>query len=208
MSIIEYLVNNGIRLQTIEGGIYENDLHQQRQDLINIVSNLNPYSSVPIKNTLEIGFNAGTSSVLFLENNENNTVTSFDLGEHNYIYKAQEYITNNYPGRHTLIVGDSRITIPEYIKNNENTKFDFIFIDGGHAYDVAKSDLDNCYKLAHENTIVAIDDYTYTPGYSAGYTEGPTNAWNEFVNSNKIKEINKKEYRIGRGMAWGIYQFT
>ena len=48
---------------------------QQIQSFKNLSSNLPPYS-----NLLEIGFNAGHSSVLFLDSNSTLNITSFDLG--------------------------------------------------------------------------------------------------------------------------------
>ena len=53
---------------------------------------------------------------------------------------GKEFIDKNYPDRHTLIIGNSLNTVPEYFKK-ENKKFDLIFIDGGHDYDIAKYDL-------------------------------------------------------------------
>ncbi len=41
---------------------------------------------------MEFGFNAGHSSEVFLENNNSLLLTSFDLGEHNYVLSAKEYI--------------------------------------------------------------------------------------------------------------------
>jgi len=63
-----------------------------------------------------------------------------------------------YPNRHKLIIGDSTKSVPEYIKNNNDIKFDIIYIDGGHEYNIAKQDLINCHKLAHKNTLVILDD--------------------------------------------------
>jgi predicted O-methyltransferase YrrM len=132
-------------------------------------------------------------------------VTSFDLGSHLYVTVAKEYIDMNFPNRHTLILGDSRETIPKYIAQNKDTKFDIIFVDGGHDYDVVKSDLENCMHLAHKNTIVILDDTIFTPGWEAFYTVGPTRTWKEHVEQKKITELVKKDYSPGHGMVWGKY---
>jgi predicted O-methyltransferase YrrM len=128
---------------------------------------------------MEIGFNAGHSAELFLKNNKELTLTSFDLGEHNYVMAAREYIDFTYPNRYTLIFGDSRRTVPFYLQNNKDTKFDFIFIDGGHQYEIAKTDMENCFHLAHENTIVALDDTMFTSEWEEYYILGPTRTWEE-----------------------------
>ena len=132
-------------------------------------------------------------------------LTSFDLGCHDYVSVAKEYIDANYPNRHTLILGDSRKTIPEYIENNKDAKFDFIFIDGGHEYEVAKADIENCFHFAHQDTVVALDDTVYTPGWEGGHSVGPTRAWVEKLEEKTIIEINRNNYRVERGMSWGKY---
>ena len=154
---------------------------------------------------MEIGFNAGHSAEVFLKNNSTLTLTSFDLGSHNYVLAAKEYIDLTYPNRHTLIIGDSTITVPKYIKNNKNKKFDIIFIDGGHDYKIANTDLLNCMKLAHKDTIVALDDTMFTKKWEQHYTIGPTKAWTEHLQENKIIELNRKDYTNGLGMSWGKY---
>jgi len=193
MSLTTFLNNRGCLVS--EG--YSQEVPQQVEDLINLTNK-------PNINVMEIGFNAGHSAEVFLKNNKDLTLTSFDLGSHDYVTTAKQYIDFTYPCRHNLIIGDSRVTIPDYLKNN-NTKFDVIFIDGGHEYDIAKSDLENCFQLAHKDTIVAIDDTIYTPGWEQGYTIGPTKAWIENLNENKIIELYREDYCIGRGMSWGKY---
>ena len=170
----------------------------QLVDLINLTNK-------PNINVMEIGFNAGHSAELFLQNNKDLTLTSFDLGHHNYVKSAKEFIDLTYPYRHILILGDSRTTIPFYLQNNKDTKFDIIFIDGGHDYEIAKSDMENCFHLAHKDTIVILDDTMFTKHWETFWTIGPTRTWKEHLEQNKIIELNRKDYSSGRGMCWGKY---
>jgi len=145
---------------------------------------------------MEIGFNAGHSAETFLQNTTGH-VTSFDLGEHPYVHVAKEYIDTMYPGRHTLILGDSRETVPQC-----KDTFDLLFIDGGHEYDIAKEDLKNCIPLAKPEAIFIMDDTIYTPEWVQAYTVGPTQAWLE----SDVVKVGAMDYCNGMGMSWGISQ--
>jgi predicted O-methyltransferase YrrM len=187
MNITEYLHVHGYYY--FEG--YSQQIPNQVEDLIEL-------TKTPHINVMEIGFNAGHSADIFLKNNATLRLTSFDLGTNEYVLTGKKYIDEMYPNRHTLILGDSTITVPQY-----NGNFDVIFIDGGHEYDVAKKDIENCMRFAHKDTIVMVDDTIYTEGWEASYTIGPTKAWTECVD---IIELNRKEYCVGRGMSCGRYK--
>ena len=170
---------------------------EQQADLIKLSENS--------FNVMEIGFNGGHSAETFLKNNPNIILTSFDIGEHDYLKIAKDYIDTIYPGRHILILGDSTITIPKYILENKNKTFDIIFIDGCHESSIAKADLDNCMKLANKNTIVILDDTVNDIANEKNHNIGPNKPWKEHIMNGTINQIKSVDYGPGRGMSWGKY---
>jgi hypothetical protein len=91
-------------------------------------------------------------------------VLLFDIAEHSYMKPNLEYIRNKFPNRDiTLIEGDSTKTIPKTIRQHKlRHKFDMIHIDGGHARNIAYSDIVNCRSFAHKDTILIIDDCIFS----------------------------------------------
>lgn len=160
----------------------------------------------------EIGFNAGLSSYAFLESNPKAQVYSFDLGEYDYIKPAKAYIDVAFPGRHKLIIGDSLKTVPEFHRTNPELRFDLIFVDGGHDYEMAKADLLNMKMLATKDTLLVTDDLTpWKP-----WGEGPTKAWTEALNGKLVtqeelwrdgKKVDKIEPPGDRSWVLGRYVF-
>ena len=161
-----------------------------------------------IKNILEIGFNAGHSSCLFLENNKQCNVVSFDIGTHDYVNIGKQYIDITYPNRHELIIGDSKIALPIYINTNNDIKMDLIFIDGAHDYQTSAEDLLNCRKLAHNETILIMDDTIINNDDNiADWNIGPNKAWNKLIEHDLIEETQSYVFSFGRGMSLGKYLF-
>ena len=207
----------------VEGGSFQ--IPRQVARLCELVS------KCEAKSIMEIGFNAGHSALLFLAITPPETkVVSFDLGEYAYVFAAKRYIDSVFPGRHTLVTGDSTVTIPKYeeqvahrMKNPQTApplRFDFIFIDGGHQTDIPMKDIMNSQRLASgEHTVIAVDDICRVPERHAHYTIEPTNAWKQLIDIGVVSEhgfddyykmmkdidnITNEDYR-SRGMVWGQY---
>lgn len=196
MHVNDFLRMNGF--ESFEGG--SDELEIQQNDLRSLVKLPN------IKRVLEIGFNTGFSSEIFLEANPDCSVLSFDLGEWKYTMAGKNYIDYKFPNRHTLIIGDSTVTVPKYINDNQNNKFDLIFIDGGHQYEIAKQDMANCYKLAKDATVLIVDDTMFVKEGIAPWMEGPTKVWTESLESGLIEQEMNRNYKWGKGMSWGKYK--
>ena len=192
MTLAQMLESKGFT--ELEG--YSQQIPEQIRDLQSIIG------TTPIR-IMEIGFNAGHSAEIFLQN-PHATVTSFDLGMHEYVSHAKEYIDRHYPHRHTLILGDSKKTIPAYIMKH-HTPFDIIFIDGDHEYKSARLDMNHCFHLAHKNTIVMLDDTMYQENWQTSWTLGPTKVWTENLAARRLVELGRNDYGPGRGMSWGKY---
>lgn len=193
MDINYYLLLNGV--SDMEG--HSQNYVAQTTSLKNLV-NLQH-----IKNVFEIGFNAGHSADIFLKSNPNINLVSCDINQRPCTLYGKQFIDKTYPDRHKLIIGDSTIVLPTYISTLTH-KYDLIFIDGGHTYDVAKADIMNCKKLAHDNTIVIMDDVS-NYCINSSWAEDPTKVWNEMIENEIITEIGHEDYAIGRGMSWGKY---
>lgn len=176
------------------------DVIEEQQFLFDMSAKLLPNSTI-----FEIGFNAGHSSVAFLEGNPSCKVVSVEMGWHKYSKDCKDYIDNKYPNRHDIIIGDSTVVIPQFIEL-EPEPYNLIFIDGGHDYMVAKQDVLNCKKLANKDTIIIIDDVVFQVG-DADWTVGPTRVWNEMIANNTIIPLGLINPINGRGWGWFRYRF-
>ena len=111
----------------------------------------------------EIGFNAGHSAMLMLLGRDKTSLdfTVFDIGEHSYVRPCLEYIKQHFSHvNFEYIEGDSTITMPEYIKNNNSLigKYEVVHVDGGHLEDCIINDMKNADILVALNGYIIVDD--------------------------------------------------
>jgi hypothetical protein len=156
--------------------------------------------SASATNALEIGYNAGHSADCLLSANPLLKLTSCDLGEHPYVFDAQRLTAFLHPGRHTLILGDSTKVLPEHTPEKP---YDLIFIDGGHAYDVAHSDMVHALRLAAPGACIIMDDTIYVPGWEKDYSKGPTKVWLESIEAGLIENCVNLTFDEYNGISYG-----
>jgi predicted O-methyltransferase YrrM len=153
-----------------------------------------------IRNIAEIGFNAGHSSFVFLESSERTRVTSFDIATHDYVDGAATYIDGRFPGRFNLIRGDSKQTVPQFAADNPDTKFDLVFVDGGHDLETTRADIANVRQFASEHTMLVVDDILP----DANYGVGPSQAWQEALAGNVVMQDGLLH---GDNRTWAVGRF-
>ena len=143
-------------------------------------------SLVNAKSYLEIGFNRGHGTAALLTAVPSITdVLEFDTcGNFTASALALTFLKSTFlHARVRLICGNSRDTVPQFGKVGTLTDplgnvkqgndglsfgalplwhspmtFDVIHIDGYHSFDMTLTDLNNCHRFAHRNTIVVIED--------------------------------------------------
>jgi hypothetical protein len=112
---------------------------------------------------LEIGFNAGHSSMLMLMMNPKCTIQAFDICYHPYVIPCLDYINRHFGNRIELIVGNSHSTITRFKANHPEYKYDAIHIDGLHEYTHANFDYFMTRSMGKLGSIVIFDDTQLSP---------------------------------------------
>jgi hypothetical protein len=94
-------------------------------------------SGTGINNVCEVGFNAGHAVLLWLMSNPHlKQVIAFDIGTNPYVQIAFDFINKLFPSRVKLILGDSMLTLPNFVRENKAFACDLLYVDGGHHLDV------------------------------------------------------------------------
>lgn len=104
---------------------------------------------------VEIGFNLGHSACMMLEIMDDLSVLSIDINDHEVIRQAAGIVSSKYPGRFSLLIGDSRS--PKVQANVAvRIKPDLVFIDGDHSAQGVENDI--LFALGLGAKAIAFDD--------------------------------------------------
>jgi predicted O-methyltransferase YrrM len=133
-----------------------------------------------INYVMEIGFNAGFSTLLMLLSNPTIHITCFDLGEHKYTLPCYEKLKETFRDRITIVIGDSRFSLLTI-----NETYDVIHIDGGHSDNVAMSDIIHSYRLSKHGSLLIMDDYDF---------DNLHKLWDHYIKLYKLHPIHITSY--------------
>ena len=99
------------------------------------------------------------------------------LRQNPYSMKAVAFLLKKFEKNTHLIKGNSN----NLLKMMDMSKIDYVFLDGGHAYETVKSDLESCIPVIENHGTVLCDDYDLS------YAPGVKKAIDEFIEMNKYK---------------------
>lgn len=118
-----------------------------------------------VKTICEIGFGAGHSTLLYLSVNKDAVLYTFDIFELGPFQDAAVEFHKSVPHarRWHRIKGDSQQTVPKFASENPGVKCDIVHVDGWHESPVVYNDIKNFRLLAHQETVVLIDDANEAP---------------------------------------------
>ena len=94
-----------------------------------------------------------------------------------YSIEAVKYLLKKFDKNIHLIKGNSNLLL----KKIDMSKIDYVFLDGGHAYETVKIDLQYSKPVLENNGTILCDDYDLS------YAPGVKQAIDEFIKDNNYK---------------------
>ena len=159
--ILNELNHIALSHEIVEGNlVYEHPFHRLDQSFAEAFfdKRYNLFRLAQGRNEImEVGINAGHSAAIMLLANPAARFTFFDLCFHKYSVPCFEYL-KALTLYSQLNIGDSRHTLPRYIAEWPDKKFDLIHIDGGHTLEIFRNDLEAARILSTPRTMVVLDD--------------------------------------------------
>ena len=93
-----------------------------------------------------------------------------------YTFESVKKLLIKFKNNINIIRGNSN----DILKKMDSSKFDYVFLDGGHKYETVKLDLEYLIKVIKNNGTILCDDYNLT------YAPGIKKAIDEYINSNNF----------------------
>ena len=172
---------------------------QNAHEIVSLIFELKKHEKnkrYKLRSFLEVGYSAGfNNSVInkFFNFDKIIAVDDVDPAGKN----TSTFFSNLRFKNISLICGDS--TSPKTIKNVEKLGgYDFIFIDGGHAYEIVKKDLENYKKFLNKDGIIALHDIR------SNLPIGVPKFWKEFKEKEGSKWKIKEFFEAGHMIECGI----
>jgi len=144
-------------------------------------------SKIKPKNILETGTHKGNYSYFIKKNYPEIKIVTFGIDSQSQecVNLIEEYFNENFI---KFYCGNTIQTLSDY---NTSLKFDLAWVDGGHNFDCAYSDLNNCARLGIKN--ILIDDVTLICDVNK--------AVNQFLDKNSNYTVIDKS-KDERGIVW------
>ncbi len=158
---------------------------------------------IKVKNYLEIGVRRGRSMAMIAHNHPDCNIVGFDMWIQDYVGQAnpgadfvkKELKNIGFNGNITLVEGNSKKTVPQYLKDN-NIFFDIITVDGDHTRKGAKIDLKNVIPNLKVGGFLVFDDII-----NPWHTQ-LENLWDKMVVKNeRFLSFSFDEFGYGVGIA-------
>lgn len=135
---------------------------------------------------LEIGSLFGGTLWYWMQDNPGVTVVSVDLGVQSFDYRFSEVeaaraflwpVWERATGSRLVQIRADSTSPATVAEAASYGPYDFIFIDGGHWYEVAKADFENYWPLLRAGGLLAFHDTAYPEGNPDNYGVG--RVWRE-----------------------------
>ena len=94
-----------------------------------------------------------------------------------YSLEAVKRLLKKFKNNINLIKGNSK----NILQRIDMSKIDYVFLDGGHAYNTVKNDLINSFPVLENGGTILCDDYNLS------YAPGVKRAIDEFINNNNLR---------------------
>jgi predicted O-methyltransferase YrrM len=165
--LIKFIKSHFLKKDDLKSNFYNHTIFTESDWFSSGISIFNKFMQNEknfVRNILEIGSYEGRSAIFFLNYFNASKITCVDtwLGSHEHVRKMEE-IEKNFDNNLKLYENKlikHKTTSDNFFLTNK-LLFDLIYIDGLHAYDQVKSDLENAYKFLRPKGYLLIDDYLW-----------------------------------------------